>query len=59
MKKIIVEIKPDGEAIVEVEGSRGPLCLKESGWLEKLLGKVKKRSYKKEYTDKAYILEKV
>jgi hypothetical protein len=58
LDKIVIEIRPDGEAVLEVSGVRGPLCMKKSGWLEKLLGTVKKRSYKKEYTDKAYNLIK-
>jgi hypothetical protein len=58
MDTIIIEIRPDGEAIVEVKGVKGPLCMKKSGWLEKILGTVKKRSYKKEYHDHAYNLIK-
>ena len=54
MEKIIIEIKPDGEAVAEVQGVKGNLCMKKSGWLEKLLGTVKKRTYKKEYYDHAY-----
>lgn len=57
MKKIVVEIKEDGECIVEAQGFKGKACLQGTKWVEELLGKVKSRVHKKEYNE--VVLEKV
>jgi len=48
-QKIILEIHMDGTVTYEVQGVKGNLCTAKSGWLDKLLGTVKKRTYKKEF----------
>jgi hypothetical protein len=48
-QKIILEIKEDGTVSYEVQGVKGNLCTAKTGWLDKLLGTVKKRTFKKEY----------
>ena len=49
MRRIILEIDQDGEVNVEAQGYVGKSCMKDTEWLEKLLGKVTKRTFKKEY----------
>lgn len=49
MEKIILTFKSDGRVISEIQGVRGNVCTKKTGWIEQLLGKVTKRTFKKEY----------
>lgn len=56
--KIEIEIEKDGQARVDVNGIKGGACLKETDWLEKALGKVEKRTFKKEYYEKETVRQK-
>lgn len=55
--KIILEIKEDGSIQYEVSGVKGAVCTKKVDWLDKLLGGVKSRIFKKEYHEHALIVE--
>lgn len=55
MKKIILEIKTNGDVIMEAQGMKGPVCTKETSWLEKLLGRVTSRTLKKDYHEHEYV----
>jgi len=58
-KKIILEIKTDGTVSYELQGVKGKVCTNESSWLDKLLGKVKSRTFKKEFYEHEYITTEV
>jgi hypothetical protein len=49
-KQITVTIDETGEATVDYQGYHGKACMKDN-WLEKLLGTVKRRVFKKEYNE--------
>ena len=54
-EKIILEIKPDGTVNYEVQGVKGQACTKKTDWLDKLLGRVKSRTFKKEFHEHEYV----
>ncbi len=56
-QKIVLEIKEDGTVEYEVQGVKGNLCTSKTGWLDKLLGTVKKRTFKKEYHEHELVQE--
>jgi hypothetical protein len=58
-KKIILEIKIDGTVGYELQGVKGKVCTKETDWLDKLLGKVKSRTFKKEFYEHDMIMESI
>lgn len=55
MEKIILDIEPDGTTTVEASGFKGKVCTKATEWLEKLLGKVQKRTYKEDYWKEEHV----
>ena len=58
-KRIVIEIKPDGNVVLEAQGHKGPVCLKSTKWLEDALGgKVKSRVFKKDYHETEMIVRK-
>jgi hypothetical protein len=48
MKRIIVSIDPQGQLSIEAEGYQGNGCLQATQMLERMLGRVEKRSRKSE-----------
>jgi hypothetical protein len=59
MRKIVIEVKPNGDITMEAQGIKGSLCLKNTSWLEKALGgKVRSRVFKKDYHENELILRK-
>lgn len=55
MEKIILEVKPDGSVKYEYQGQRGNACTKRTDWLDRLLGRVKSRTFKKEFHEHEYV----
>lgn len=58
MAKIILEIKEDGSVSYDVQGVKGNLCTKKTDWLDKLLGGVKKRVFKREFHEHEMLVER-
>lgn len=56
-QRIILEIKNDGSVSYEVQGVKGNACTGKTDWLDKLLGRVKLRTFKKEYHEHAMVIE--
>lgn len=54
-EKIIIEIDKDGSVQVEAVGFKGKACMKATEFLEKILGKVTRRTTKPDYYDEAHI----
>lgn len=51
MKRIVLEIDEEGKITLDAQGFKGKVCMKETAWLEKILGKTQKVTFKKEYHD--------
>lgn len=50
-EELRISVSPDGETTVEVNGMRGPACLRATRAIEQAIGSVAERRKKKEYYD--------
>lgn len=48
-RRVVIEIFPDGKVTVDAQGWTGKACVEDLKWLEEILGRAEKRSFKDEY----------
>jgi len=58
-KRIILNVKLDGTVEYELQGGKGKVCTKDTNWLDRLLGRVKTRTFKKEFYEHEYVTTEV